>query len=279
MKRFIPLILLFITVQTGCAQSAWTKKKGEGFTQLSFSSIANYNNQFGNPDYNTERTITDNTIQLYTEYGLTDKTTLIANLPFKSLTASSTTFKNLTPLTEEGNNNALGNIELGIKHQLYKKKWIISGQFNIEANTGNYDNKTGLRTGYNTWSLTPTLNIGRGYKNFYVQAFTGTNIRFNNYSSNFKFGGEAGYKTFNRLWVVAYLDVVSSFNNEKDGNLPLENLLTGTYVNNQEYAAYGLKGLLEITEKIGVTASFGGAFSGNNVAKKAAINFGVYTKF
>ena len=156
---------------------------------------------------------------------------------------------------------------------------MISGQFNVESNTGNYDVKTGLRTGYDTWTLTPTLNIGRGFKDFYVQAFTGVNVRFNNYSSNFRLGGEAGYKTFKRLWIVAYLDMVNSFKNENDTNLPIENLLTGTYVNNQEYVAYGLKGLLEITQKIGVTASFGGAFSGNNVAKRAAINFGVFTKF
>ncbi len=279
MKRIILLLTLIITTSSIQAQSAWTKKKGEGFSQLSFSSIANYNSQFGNPDYNTERTITDNTIQLYTEYGLTDKTTLIASLPFKRLKTGDLTSANGAVFTESGSNNALGNIELGLKHQLYNKKWVISGQFNIEANTGNYDTKTGLRTGYNTWTLTPTLNMGRGFKNFYVQAFTGFNVRFNNYSSNFKIGGEAGYKVFNRLWIVAYLDVVNSFNNQDNTNLPLENVLTGTYVNNQEFTAYGLKGLLEITQKIGVTASFGGAFSGNNVAKRAAVNFGVYTKF
>lgn len=279
MKRIILLFTLLITLNSIQAQSAWTKKKGEGFSQLSFSSIANYNSQFGNPDYNTERTITDNTIQLYTEYGLTDKTTLIVNLPFKSLKSGDLTSTNGIALTESGSNNALGNIELGLKHQLYNKKWVISGQFNIEANTGNYNPKTGLRTGYNTWSLTPTLNIGRGFNKFYVQAFTGANVRFNKYSSNFKIGGEAGYKAFNRLWIVAYLDVVNSFNNEDDTHLPLENLATGTYINNQEFTAYGLKGLLEFTDKIGVTASFGGAFSGNNVARKAAVNFGVYTKF
>ena len=278
MKRIILLFALIITSQTIQAQSAWTKKKGEGFSQLSFSSISNYNTLFGNPDYNTERTITDNTIQLYTEYGLTDKTTLIANVPFKSLKSGDVTFTNLTQITESGSNNALGNIELGLKHQLYNKKWVISGQFNIEANTGNYDTKTGLRTGYNTWTLTPTLNIGKSFKKLYVQAFTGANVRFNNYSSNFKIGGEAGYKTFNRLWIVAYLDIVSSFKNEKDTNLPVENLLTGTYVNNQEYGAYGLKGILQLCD-LGVTASFGNAFFGNNVAKQAAFSIGIFNTF
>lgn len=279
MKRItLTLLLLFLT-QFVIAQSPWTKKKGEGFSQLSFSSISNYNALFGQPDYNTERTITDNTIQLYTEYGLTDKITIIANLPFKLLKSEDLTFSNTTALTTNGSNNSLGNIELGIKHQLYNKKWVISGQFNIEANTNNYDKKSGLRTGYDTWTLTPTLNIGRSFKKLYVQGFSGLNVRFNNYSSNFKIGGEVGYKTLNKLWFVAYVDIVSSFKNKKDNTLPIENLLTGTYVNNQEYGAYGLKGIFEVTKKTGLTASFGGAFSGNNVAKKAAINFGVYTKF
>ena len=50
------------------------------------------------------------------------------------------------------------------------------------------------------------------------------------------------------------------------------------YVNDQEYTAYGIKIIGEISPEFGIIAGFGGAFSGNNVAKQAAINIGLYYK-
>ena len=77
--------------------------------------------------------------------------------------------------------------------------------------------------------------------------------------------------------MIAFLDFVISLNN---GNyeVPLENALTALYVNNQEYTAFGLKAIGKITLDFGFIAGFGGAFSGTHVAKKAAINLGLYYK-
>jgi hypothetical protein len=73
------------------------------------------------------------------------------------------------------------------------------------------------------------------------------------------------------------LDVVKSFENG-DIDLPPSNLLTGLYVNDQEYAAYSLKFVGEITKNIGLNVGVGGAFSGNNVARRQALTFGAYYK-
>jgi hypothetical protein len=87
-----------------------------------------------------------------------------------------------------------------------------------------------------------------------------------------------GHKIIKRIWLIGFVDVVKSFEN---GNiaLPIQNTFTGLYVNDQEYGAYGLKAIGEITEQIGLTAGFGGAFFGNNVPSQAAFNVGVYHKF
>ena len=61
--------------------------------------------------------------------------------------------------------------------------------------------------------------------------------------------------------------------------LPTSNLLTGLYINNQEYSSFSIKAIGEITKNFGLTAGIGGAFSGNNVAKQGAFNFGIYHKF
>ena len=172
----------------------------------------------------------------------------------------------------------MGNIEIGIKHNFYNKDWLISGQINLEANTSTFDASSGIRTGYDAWSITPLLSFGRGFNNWYVQGFTGVNIRTNNYNSNFKFGGEIGYKPISNLWLIAGLDILKSFDNG-DVILPTSNLLTGLYINNQEYNSFSIKAIGELTKNFGLTAGIGGAFSGNNVAKQGAFNFGIYHKF
>ena len=261
------------------SQSPWTQKKGEFYTQFGFSTLPNYTGVFGDPDYNTERKITDNTFQLYGEYGISDKTTLTLNVPFKNISSGDLSRPDETEiiLTESKDINALGNVDIGVKQNFYDNKWLITGQLNIEFNSSTYDEISGIRTGYDAFTFTPQVNAGRGFDKFYVQAFTGFTIRTNDYSSNFKIGGEAGTKILNRIWIIGFLDFVVSLENG-DFVAPLENILTGLYINDQEYTAYGLKAIGEITPDFGVIAGFGGAFSGNNVAKQAAYNFGVYYK-
>ena len=84
MKKLSILAALFVSIQL-FSQSPWTKKKNEGYVQLNFTSIASYNKVFGNPEYDTQREITDNTLQFYGEFGITNTITLFANVPLKML--------------------------------------------------------------------------------------------------------------------------------------------------------------------------------------------------
>lgn len=275
MRNLYIVIALFSTSFL-FAQSPWTQEKGKFFTQLSFSTISNYDEVFGDPEYNTDREITDNTLQLYGEYGLTSKTTLLLNVPVKFIKTGDAV--NGTAFTAEDSKSAFGNVTFGVKHQFYKKKWLISGQLNVEANSGTFEAPSGIRTGRDAWTFTPTINIGRSFDTFYVQAFTGIDLTTNNYSNNFKFGGEIGTKVHRKIWLVGFLDIVNSFN-DGDITIPLNNSATALYVNNQEYTAVGLKAIGELNKSFGGVLSFGGAFSGNNVAKQAALTVGVYHKF
>ena len=280
MKNCIKILILFISV-SAFSQSPWAQKKGKFYTQLSFTTIPNYNELFGDPDYTTFGEISDNTIQLYGEYGISDKTSLVVNLPLKLI--SITNFEDpridcIGDCSQDFSETVLGNLEIGVKHNFYKKDWTLSGQFSIEANTGSYFETSGIRTGYDAYTFTPLFLAGRSFGKTYIQSFIGANIRTNDYSSNFKIGGEVGRKITKHIWLIGFLDIVKTL---KDGNitLPFQNRLTGLYVNDQDYGAYGLKGIAEINDAYGVTAGFGGAFFGNNVAKQAALNFGVYHRF
>lgn len=272
-------VFVFIAILSSSflyAQSPWTQEKGKFYTQFSFSTIANYDEIFGDPEYKTDREITDNSLQLYVEYGVSSKTTLILNLPIKFIKTGDAV--NVNTFITEDSKTAIGNISLGLKHQFYNKKWIISGQLNVEATTGTFETASGIRTGQDAWTFTPTLNIGRSFDKFYVQAFIGIDLKTNNYSNNFKIGGEIGTKVHSKIWLVGFVDIVSSFS-DGDVNLPLSNFGTALYINNQEYGAFGLKAIGEFTNSFGGVLSFGSAFSGNNVAKQAALTVGIYHKF
>ena len=277
MKNLTPLFFLFISISL-FSQGPWTKEKGTFYTQVSFTTIPNYDTLFGNPEYTIDGKISDNTIQFYGEYGITDKITLLVNLPYKSISYDQNIICINAPCDPiENRESSFGNIELGIKHNFYKEDWVLSGQFSIEANTGSFD-ISGIRTGYDAWSFTPLFLAGKSFGNSYLQTFIGTTIRTNDYSSNFKIGGEYGGKITKNIWLVGFIDIVKSFKNG-DIVLPNSNLNTGLYVNDQEYGSFGAKVIGELSDKFGITGGFGGAFFGNNVAKQAALSVGLYHKF
>ena len=278
MKNLTKLLFLFISISV-FSQGPWTQEKGKFYTQFSFTTIPGYSTLFGDPEFNIDGKISDNTLQFYSEYGLTNNTTLIINLPLKAISFDQDVICVTAPCPSLKHNEfSLGNIEIGLKHNFYNKDWLLSGQISVEANTSNFDANSGIRTGYDAFTFTPLFIAGKGFRNKYLQTFIGANIRTNNYSSNFKIGGEYGGKIGKKIWLIGFIDIVKSF---KNGNivLPASNLATGLYVNDQEYGGFGLKSIYEINNKFGLNAGFGGAFFGDNVAKAPALTFGLYYKF
>jgi hypothetical protein len=279
MKNILNLFFLFISISV-FSQSPWTPEKGKFYTQISFSTIPYYDTLFGNPDYTIAGKISDNTIQFFGEYGISNKTSLLVNLPYKLITNKGLINPCLVAPCPEYTNekNALGNIEIGIKHNFYKKEWVLSGQLSMETNTGSFDTNSGLRTGYDAFTFSPLFLAGKSFSKSYLQTYIGTKFRTNNYSSNFKIGGEYGGKISKNIWLIGFLDIEKSFKNG-DIVLPDSNLATGLYVNDQEYGVIGIKAIGEFTDNFGITASIPAAFFGNNVAQQIALSFGIYKKF
>lgn len=277
MKKLVFSFVVLSFIQNSYSQSAWTLQEDTWYTQVNFTTIGPYSSVFldGNDQINLPREVTDNTLQLYSEYGLDKKTTLSVILPIKFIESGREVFSNAG--TSEGSVSALGNLTLGVRRNLLNKDFVLSTTLLIEANTSTFDKSTGIRTGYDAWSFSPSVGVGKGISNVFVQGNTGFDFRTNSYSHSFKANAEAGYKFFDLAWLIFHLDYIKSFKNG-DVQLPIENLNTFLYVNDQEYSGYSLKAIVEISENIGVTGGFGGAFSANFLARKAAINFGAYLK-
>jgi hypothetical protein len=279
LKKWITIVILLIGF-SAFSQGPWTQKKGKFYTQISFTTIPNYDTLFGDPDYSIRGEISDQTLQFYSEYGLSSKTTLLINIPYKFISNKGLVNPCLVaPCPEYSNKkNNLGNIEIGIKHNFYKKDWLVSGQFSVEANTGSFDINSGIRTGYDAFTFTSLFLAGKSFGKSYLQTFIGTRVRTNKYSSNFKIGGEYGGKISKNIWIIGFIDIEKSF---KNGTivLPGSNLATGLYVDEQEYGVIGVKAIGKFSDNLGITASLPAALFGNNVAKQIALSFGIYRKF
>jgi len=274
-NTLIICLLMLFTLSTSYAQNAWTKPQGNGYFQVAFHNISGYNTLFNRDGDALElpRQISDRTIQLYGEFGLTNNLTLIANVPYKLLQTGDAQVA--TPIIEEGSLNTLGNVSLGLRHKIYSGAVNLSAQVDVQANTSSYDDKTGLRSDLDAWSVTPTISLGKGGANSFFQAFAGYVWRSNDYSHHLTVGGEAGTKIFKKHWLIGFVNFFNSFEN---GNRTeeLNNVLTGLFLNNQEYTSFGLKGIFYVKPNFGLNVSFGGAFSGHLVAASPALSLGIF---
>lgn len=276
-KIFLGIVLIGLSISS-IGQSAWTLEKDAWYTQVNYTTIGPYSNLFvdGDGSVKIPREVTDNTVQFYAEYGLDNKTTLFANIPIKLIKTGDEAIADSGTVSESL--SALGNVGFGVKRKLYDNNFVVSGLLALEANTSTFDAPSGIRTGYDAWTVSPSVGIGKGTSNVFVQGNLGVDFRTNSYSHSFKGNIEGGYKFFNRLWLILHVDYIKSFENG-DAAFPIENLNTLLYVNDQEYAGYTIKGIFEISDQIGVTGALGSAFSANLQARKAAINIGAYFKF
>ncbi|MFN0204674.1 MAG: hypothetical protein ACKVTZ_24375 [Bacteroidia bacterium] len=273
------LLCLFFQAQAG---GPWAAGKGHGYAQAGatfnrYSSIF-YDNQLGKLQLN--RWVTDNTYQFYGEYGISNKFTVIANLPFKALnTEKQAEIVGSPPPTPlpAGKVNGFGNISVAGKYSFWDKYFNMAAQVIVESPSNRIDNEAGIRTGYGAWSVTPSIMIGKGLKKFYGFVNLGVALRSSGYSEDFMADIELGYTPFKRAWIAAVFNNKNPFLNGEviEGNVRE----TSLYVNNQAYNAFGLKLAYGITEKLGVNGSAYGAFSGNLVAAAPTFNASIYYKW
>ncbi len=263
------------------AQSPWTQEQGEGFFQISWFEIGSYDRlyQDSGGDLFTSREITESTVQAYGEYGVADRLTLLGSIPFKrpeggGLVASSS----FLPTIESGSLSELGNVQVGARYRFTDgDRLALSGQLDLELPTGEFDPRTGLSTGYDAYTLTPLIAVGRGWDRAYVSGYAGLGLRSDDFSNDWRLGGEVGYSLFGRLWLIGLLDVRRSFS-DGDVALTAAQLQTGLYVNDQEFVAFGGKALLDVTTRFGLHFTYQSAAEGNLVPRSPLVGFGAYLK-
>ncbi len=279
MKKIALIFSLIFFVAYTSNAGPWLKKKGESYTQISFSFMkANSLFHISEPDPITlHRDVRDHTLSLYSEIGISDKLNLIVYIPMKFVgTKKEISRSNLFADTlVAGSLTTLGNASLAVKFKLIEEKYVLSTQIKVEAPGLEIETQSGLRTGYDTWTIHPALLFGKsGNKTFY-SAEAGYRFRTNDYSDEFYGNIEYGYQ-IKKLWIIGVIEARQSmFNRNKvEPNF----LQTGLFVNNQEYFSPGVKLNLEINRNLSLTAGLYGAFSGNYVLHAPSVTFGIAWK-
>lgn len=277
LKLIVIWILVFMISDNSFGQ-AWTRKKGGGYAQLGFSNIsANslYSNTGGIDEIDLNREVTDHTLQLYGEYGLSDKLTLSTSIPLKIVETSDEVLDGAFPnLLESGSLTSLGNISVAAIYGLPQtKNWVATAKLRVDLNTADYDEATGLRTGYDAWGFAPSLNGGYGSKNFFATTEIGVNLRTNSYSHQFFANFQAGANYNQRIFLIAGLEFLQSFENGdfNDGN----GFQTGLYVNDLEFTAFTIKLGGYPIKNLGIWLASGGGVDGNFVARGRALSISV----
>ncbi len=267
-------------VTNGHAQSPWVRSKAGFYLQAAWQTIPRYETLYSTTgkEQALDRRLTENTLQLYGEYGITRHTTLVVSLPYRFQKAGQFLENTPLPQTSAGTLSGLGNASLGLRHSILRGQWPLTGFLRVDLPVNRYNNNSGLRTGYRALTVLPMLSTGNGFAKSYWFAYAGYALRTRNYNAYTNAGVEAGYH-FRKIWTIAFSELVLPTPSDREPDLSTNNGRTGLYVNDQGYWSLGLKGIFEIHRFWGVTASVAGAGWGQLVPQRPAFGLGGYFKW
>jgi len=280
-NKTIALAALFLLVVAPCFANGWPQPKGHGFFKLDFSFIRarSFYGPDGNIyDINGSGTLLSNyTTAFYGEYGLTNKLTAIAYVPFL---VRNTVNEGVGAITGEVlqpglENTAFGDVDLGLRYGFFKKGgFVLSGSLWLGIPSGDYKNPDLLFTGDGEWNQQLRVEWGFGAERWYTNGYAGVNNRTKDFSEEFRFQVEAGYWLLkNKLLASAKLAAVESFKNGSPADSG-----NGLFSNNVEYLSPQLGLTYEHNGKWGVSALVAGAFVGTNALASPSVSVGVYRK-
>lgn len=279
----IASFILLVTTPRVFAGGGWPQPKGKFFLKLSqwwVISDQHYTNT-GQIDPNLTRGAYHTSI--YGEYGITDRLTGIIYFPFFSRATLNKQVSGTTGMTiSEGDAiNSVGDTDISVKYGLaVGQPLAISATLTLGLPLGNDSGGRdgSLQTGDGEFNqiiavdVSKSFQIGRYYP--YLSLNAGFNNRTNNYSDEFRYGAEAGI-TYKRLTAIVRLYGVQSLRNG------LENfnaMGTSLFANNSEYLSFTPELAYNFSDAIGISASYGTAFSGQLIFANPSYAVGVFVK-
>lgn len=278
------LSLLLLSVSPLYAGGPWTQGKGNSYIKLSewWVVFDKHYTDVGLVDPNITTGVF-NTF-LYSEYGITDRLTVIANgalfsRNFMNNVKSRAT--NETIIKGEAL-NSIGDFDIGAKYSLTKPGAAIPMAVGLTLGlplgvTGKGE-LGALQTGDGEFNQMIQFDIGKGFQinklPGYVSAYVAINNRTNGYSEEFRYGTEIGLGLLKRkLWLSSKLNVIESFQN---GDTVETVTSTSIFANNSEFTSIAFEVNYLLTKKFGLSFNYATAVSGKIIAAAPSYNVGVF---
>lgn len=272
LTKFFTVVLLF-TSYFATAGGGWPQKKGKGFFKLGQSVIIANKYFDSGGDVIDITTISLYTTSLYGEYGITDRITAIAYIPFFVRSTLNNTQNTLTGAIIPGDEqNAFGDTDLGLKFGLTNNKPIaISASiiFGLPLGKSALKDQTFLQSGDGEFNQLIMLDAGKGFNKWYVNVGVGFNNRTQGFSDEFRYTYEMGYTGYKKLILTIKVNGVKPINN----GTTAETMGNGVFANKVEYLAYGPEISYKIKDNFGVSGSAFFAVAAKRIL--ASPNFGV----
>ncbi len=278
--KSIKYIVLLFAFTTSFAQ--WTKGKGNAYLKTSIWALLadEHYTDTGDTASNPERLNLN--LNIYGEYGITDKLDVIAYVPFFSrvVQAEQVSAARGAVSQEKEDFNAIGDIDLGVRYGLFKNDQLaISASLTLGLPTG--DDSGGsdetFVTGDGEFNQLLKISAGTSYPLFsnpsYAKVYGGFNNRTEGFADEYRLGAETGVKFFDKLWVIGRLDTIQSLDNGDDDKL---NSSGSIFASGLEFTSLGIETAYYITDKIGFSAGVTGALSGKFIYSAPSYTFGIF---
>ncbi len=271
--KYVIITILWLCSCLVFAGGPWLQPHKKGYIQTQLTLPVGYYNRLfleNGQDAVLPYRVLDTHWQNYLEYGWLKHTNILLDVPVKYVAVKNRFVRRGIM--------GFSNIKLGVKQQIFNKKWLSSITVWWQMNTVSQALAYSLSTGYRDNFISANIAFGRGWSKTYVYTEMQLNRAFAQYSDSWNITMEVGKKIHNKHWLAVTVSSLQSLKNRVYDDKLLD--LSGLYSNNQEYLAYGMKFIYSLKQdKQGITLATYGALSGNYVAHLVTLNTGYFWKF
>lgn len=283
MKKHLIFFIALVGFATQLlAGGGWTQPKGQGFLKISQGALIA--DQYFTPAGDLVDITTTGlyTSAVYLEYGLTERLSTVAYVPFfvrSTLNKVEVVDSNGALLDQEPGDelNAFGDVDLSIKYGIITEgPLVLSAALTLGLPLGEQSGGDTqlLQSGDGEFNQMITLELSQGLASgFYWTLLAGFNNRTNNFSDEFRYGGEIGL--VKNKWIpIVKVYGIASFMNGDDAFVPNNDV----FGNNIEFLSITPELNYQMNDKMGLSVSAGFAAFGMRVLGNPNYIAGIYFK-
>ncbi len=266
------LFLLPLITKAG----GWTQKKSGGFFILEYRFLKSSKYLDNSGEHIQIPELSDASFNIYGEYGLTEKLTVLLNFPFYKMLKKDVSYHpGIYGNLEK--NSGIGDPDVGLRYNMYSSgQTVLSASLIFGIPLAN-DVESVLPLGDGEFNQIYGFEIGHSFYP-YPAYFTGE-FKFNNrtqgYSDQLYYAVEAGYNLSAKVLVNLRLHAIQSLHNGSKENKNS----TLLFANNQQFIAYKFGAFYNLNKNLGIAASFESGIIAYNIQSAPVFTIGTFLKF